>query len=103
MTMETDMKTLVIALTLLLTACVPTLTITDARAARASAVAWGDPSEKCWAYLETVALRPRTDIVGAMTLVQKARNVRRLVRSDELGQACGGVAMGVLMTLMRVR
>ncbi len=93
------MKPLCIALALLLTACVPTLTLEDARAARASAVAWGDPSEQCWAYLEEVALRPRTDIVGAMTLVQKARNVRRLVRSDELGQACGGV----LMTLMRVR
>ncbi len=92
-----------VELTIALTACVPTLTLEDARADRASAVAWGDPSAECWAYLETVAKRPRTEIVGAMTLVQKARNVRRLVWSDELGQACGGVAMGVLMTLMRVR
>ncbi len=97
------MKPLCIALILALTACVPTLTLEDARAARASAVAWGDPSAECWAYLEEVAKRPRTEIVGAMTLVQKARNVRRLASGDELGQACGGVAMGVLMTLMRVR
>ncbi len=96
------MKPVLIALILALTACVPTLTLEDARAARASAVAWGDPSAQCWAYLEEVALRPRTDIVGAMTLVQKARNVRRLVRSDALQTECGGVALGVLMTLMRV-
>lgn len=96
-----------IALTLLLGACTPALqqfALEDAQAARASAVAWSDPvGEKCWTYIEDVAKRPQTEIIGLMTAVQKARNIRRLVARDTLEQACSGVAMGVLMTLMRVR
>lgn len=95
----------VTALSLALGGCVSGLsqfTHNDAVAAQESAELRNDPSAKCWGKIAELTGLQETKIIGIMTAVQKARNIRRFIENPELKAECAGVAWDILMTMRRL-
>ncbi len=95
----------VIVLSLALSGCISGLssfTHDDALAAQASAELRGDPSAQCWEAIAARTGHQETKIIGLLTAIQKARNVRRFTEDKVLRAKCAGVALDILMTLRRL-